>query len=176
MWKGSHLKIFYLVRYLQGSILAFANLLKANKFHQKASWISCVLGRGGSAGVENLIICSVLTQDLQSVVTSYVSVAIFNNTCVGSVVTGSRWCYFYVAVSYNMNPWYMHLLQWSLWKYINKFSWHSLSRPCLSRITAYLEVKMLSLLKHENLTTGKKYCGKEEKLVLLFSTIFSIYL
>ena len=32
--------------------------------------------------------------------------------------------------------------------------------------TAYLEVKIWSLPKHENLTTGKKYCGKEEKLLL----------
>ena len=47
-----------------------------------------------------------------------------------------------------------------------KYSWLSLSRPRLSRIIAYLEVKILSLLKHENLTTGKKYCGKEEKLLL----------
>ena len=48
----------------------------------------------------------------------------------------------------------------------NKYSWLSLSRPRLSRITAYLEVKIWSLPKHENLTTGKKYCGKEEKLLL----------
>ena len=46
------------------------------------------------------------------------------------------------------------------------YSWLSLSRPRLSQITAYLEVKILSLTKHENLTTGKKYCGKEEKLLL----------
>ena len=39
----------------------------------------------------------------------------------------------------------------------------SLSR---TRITAYLEVKILSLPKHENLTTSKKYCRKEEKLLL----------
>ena len=51
------------------------------------------------------------------------------------------------------------------------YSWLSLSRPRLSRITAYFEVKIWSLPKHENLTTGKKYSGKEEKL-LLFSTIF----
>ena len=51
----------------------------------------------------------------------------------------------------------------------------SLSRSGLSRITAYLKAKILSLPKHENLTIGEKYCGKEEKL-LLFSTIFSIYL
>ena len=31
---------------------------------------------------------------------------------------------------------------------------------------AYLEVEIWSLPKHENLTTGKKYCGKEEKLLL----------
>ena len=47
-----------------------------------------------------------------------------------------------------------------------KYSWLSLSRPRLSRITAYLEVKIWSLPKHENLTTCKKYCGKEEKLLL----------
>ena len=45
-------------------------------------------------------------------------------------------------------------------------SWLSLSRTHLSRITAYLEVKIWFLPKHENLTTGKKYCGKEEKLLL----------
>ena len=44
------------------------------------------------------------------------------------------------------------------------YSWLSLSRTRLFRITAYLEVKIWSLPKHENLTTGKKYCGKEEKL------------
>ena len=46
-----------------------------------------------------------------------------------------------------------------------QYSWLSLSRTRLSRITAYLEVKIWSLPKHENLTTGKKYCGKEEKLL-----------
>ena len=51
----------------------------------------------------------------------------------------------------------------------------SLFRTRLSQITAYLQLKILSLTKHANLTTGKKYCGKEEKL-LIFSTIFSIYL
>ena len=28
---------------------------------------------------------------------------------------------------------------------------------------AYLEVKILSLFKHEKLTRDRKYCGKEEK-------------
>ena len=46
------------------------------------------------------------------------------------------------------------------------YSWLSLSRTRLSRIIAYLEVKVLSLPKHENLTTSNKYCGKEEKLLL----------
>ena len=55
----------------------------------------------------------------------------------------------------------------------------SLSRPRISRITAYLEVKIWSLPKHENLTTGNKYCGKEEKLLLRsnfssFRNIFNI--
>ena len=42
----------------------------------------------------------------------------------------------------------------------------SLSRPRKSQMTAYLEVKTCSLPKLEHLTTGKKYCGKEEKLLL----------
>ena len=46
------------------------------------------------------------------------------------------------------------------------YSWLSLSRPRLSRITAYLEVKIWSLAIHENLTTDGKYCRKEEKLLL----------
>ena len=45
------------------------------------------------------------------------------------------------------------------------YSWLSLSRPRLSRITANLEVKIWSLPKHETLTC-KKYCGKEETLLL----------
>ena len=36
-------------------------------------------------------------------------------------------------------------------------------------------MKIWSLPKHENLTTCKKYCGKEEQF-LLFSTMFLIYL
>ena len=47
----------------------------------------------------------------------------------------------------------------------------------LSRITHYLEMKslvpVLTLKSYNRLT---KYCGKEEKLLLPFSTIFSIYL
>ena len=57
----------------------------------------------------------------------------------------------------------------------------SLSRPRLSWITAYLEVKIWSLFKHENLTTGKKILWKRGEIApkeqfLLFSTILSIYL
>ena len=37
-----------------------------------------------------------------------------------------------------------------------KYTRLSLSRLRLSRITAYLEVKVGSLFKHENLTTGNK--------------------
>ena len=53
---------------------------------------------------------------------------------------------------------------------------------CLSRITAYLEVKILSLPKHENLTTGKKILWKrgeiapKEQFLLFFHNIFNIYL
>ena len=53
-----------------------------------------------------------------------------------------------------------------------RYSWLSLSRPRLCRITAYLEVKILFLLKHENLTKGKKYCGNivEKEKLLQFSS------
>ena len=54
-----------------------------------------------------------------------------------------------------------HTFSWR----IKKYSWLSLSRPRLSRITAYLEVKIWSLPKHQKLTICKKYCGKEEKLL-----------
>ena len=47
----------------------------------------------------------------------------------------------------------------------SKYSWLSLSRTHLSQMSAYLEEKIWSLPKHENLTKGKKYCGKEEKLL-----------
>ena len=59
-----------------------------------------------------------------------------------------------------------------------QFSWLSLSRTRLSRITTYLEVKIWSLPKHENLTTCKTYCGKEEKGAIspLFHNIFNISL
>ena len=55
-----------------------------------------------------------------------------------------------------------------------------LSRPRLSRITAYLEVKIWSMLKHENLTTGNNILWKRGEIThkeqfLLFSTIFSQY-
>ena len=41
-----------------------------------------------------------------------------------------------------------------------QYSRLQLSRPHLFQITTYLEVKIWSLVKNENLTTGKKYCGK----------------
>ena len=57
------------------------------------------------------------------------------------------------------------------------YSWLLLSRPRLSRITAYLEDKIWSLPKQENLTTGKKILWKRGEIApkeqfLLFSTIF----
>ena len=58
---------------------------------------------------------------------------------------------------------------------INIYSWLSLYQPRLSRITAYLEVKIWSLPKHENLTTDKKHCGKEEKLLLSNFSSFPQY-
>ena len=58
------------------------------------------------------------------------------------------------------------LVTWEDYDSINNYSWLSLSRPRLSRITAYLKVKLWSLPIHENLTTDGKYCRKEEKLLL----------
>ena len=63
------------------------------------------------------------------------------------------------------------------WTDVQIYSWLSLSRTRLSRIAAYLEVKILSLPKHENLTS-KKHCGKEEKGAIspLFHNIFDMSL
>ena len=44
------------------------------------------------------------------------------------------------------------IVKW--WKSYQIYKVDSLSRLYLSRITAYLEVKIWSLFKHENLTTG----------------------
>ena len=62
-----------------------------------------------------------------------------------------------------------------------KYNRLSLSRPRLSRITAYLDVKIWSLFKHGNLRTGGKILWKRGNIApkeqfFLFSTIFSIYL
>ena len=60
-----------------------------------------------------------------------------------------------------------------------RYSRTSLSRLRLSRITAYLEAKIWSLIKHKNLTTGNKILWKRGEIApieqfLLFCTIFSI--
>ena len=70
-----------------------------------------------------------------------------------------------------------HNASTALERSVIKYSWLSLSRPRLSRITAYLEVKIWSLLKHENLITGNKILWKRGEIspkeqFLLFSTIF----
>ena len=62
-----------------------------------------------------------------------------------------------------------------------QYSWLSLSRPRLSRITAYLEVKVWSLLKNENLITSNKILWKRGEIApkeqfLLFHNIFNICL
>ena len=70
------------------------------------------------------------------------------------------------------------MVDYTCWKY----SCISLSRPRLSRITAYLEVKIWSLPRHENLTTGKtnivekrRNCSKGT-ISPLFHNIFNISL
>ena len=47
-----------------------------------------------------------------------------------------------------------------------QYSRLSLFRPHLSGRIAYLKAKILFLFLHGNLTTYKKYCGKEEKWLL----------
>ena len=65
--------------------------------------------------------------------------------------------------------------------YSIQYSWLSLSRTRLSRITAYLEVKIWSLPKHENLTTCKNIVEKRRNcsqgaISPLFHNIFNISL
>ena len=52
------------------------------------------------------------------------------------------------------------------------YNWLLLSRPHLSRITAYLKVKIWSLPKDENLTTGNKILWKREEIAPLYHNIF----
>ena len=73
-----------------------------------------------------------------------------------------------------------------LWQLSNSgyglYSQLSLPRLRLSRITAYLEVKIVSLFKHENLIIGNKILWKrgemanKEQFLLFFHTIFNISL
>ena len=61
------------------------------------------------------------------------------------------------------------------------YSWLSLSRLWLSRITAYLEKKIWSLYKHRNRTSGNKILWIRGEIApqeqfLPFSTIFSTYI
>ena len=57
-----------------------------------------------------------------------------------------------------------------------RYSRTSLSRTRLFWITAYLEVKIWSLFKHETMTTGDKIMWKRLEQFLLFSTLFYIYI
>ena len=64
---------------------------------------------------------------------------------------------------------------------ISKYNRTSLSRTRLFQITAYLEVKIWSLFKHETMTTGNKIMWKRGEIApkeqfLLFSTLFNIYI
>ena len=61
------------------------------------------------------------------------------------------------------------------------YSRTSLSQTRLFRITAYLEVKIWSLFKHETMITGNKIMWKRGEVApkeqfLLFSTLFYIYI
>ena len=70
---------------------------------------------------------------------------------------------------------------------VNTIRWYciysrtSLSRTRLFRITAYLEVKIWSLFKHETMTTGNKIMWKrgeiapKEQFLLFFHIIIYIY-
>ena len=51
----------------------------------------------------------------------------------------------------------------------------SLSLHRLSRITAYVQVKIWSLFKHKNLTTGNKILWKRGEIAPLFHNIFIIH-
>ena len=55
-----------------------------------------------------------------------------------------------------------------------RYSWLSLSQTHISRITTYLEVKIWSLPKDENLTTGNKILWKRGAISPLFHNIFNI--
>ena len=49
-------------------------------------------------------------------------------------------------------------------KWFLKYSRLTLSRPRLTRTTAYLEMKIWTLFSHENLTAGNKILWKREEI------------
>ena len=77
------------------------------------------------------------------------------------------WTGFWVpknSIRYVVQEGYFREIFW--FHHENVYSRLSLSRTCLSRITAYLEVKIWSLLNTEIYQQATKYWGKEEKLQL----------
>ena len=62
--------------------------------------------------------------------------------------------------------WDWPAVKWTLVISTSLISNNWLYRLRLSRITAYLEEKIPSLFKHENVTTGNKVLWKEKKLLL----------
>ena len=88
----------------------------------------------------------------------------------GYIVIFFRWYCIMIPMFSVDTSWYWHIV-------LLIYSWLSLSRPRLSRMTAYLKVKILSLPKHENVTTSKKILWKRGEIApkeqfLHFSTIF----
>ena len=78
------------------------------------------------------------------------------------------WSSLFVNIFYSPH-WFIkgeipRLIWASLPAYEIKYSWLSLSRPRLSRMPAYLEVKIWSLFKHENLITGNKILWKRGEI------------
>ena len=81
-----------------------------------------------------------------------------------------------------VNTMYVLLTNWPTHRRSGQYSHYSrtsLSRTRLFRITAYLEVKIWSLFKHETMTTGNKIMWKRGEIApkeqfLLFSTLFYI--
>ena len=115
-----------------------------------------------------------------------------NITCLLYIMIGKRPCYgtssiwdggifcgvwWLVPVDHHL----VYIYKPMYWRpYPPLYSRLLLSQLRLSRITAYIEVKIWSLFEHENLTSAvTKNCGKRGEIApkgqfLLFSTIFSI--
>ena len=96
-----------------------------------------------------------------------------SHVCVDMLVNSTSMCFLYAVCNVLRNEIYLRLKIIFSIKSLKKCSSLSLSRPRLSRITAYLEMKIWYLPKDETLRASNKILWKRGA-ISLFHNIFNI--